>query len=381
MKYNTNNNNKQVPHKDIQFAARCVLLGYLKNREVNKVIDLANQLIKIVKYSGSSEEEIQVALLGVSITAVQCPEVLKNTEIADSACQGLLTVTTSQTASTSLRTTALTMLANSYSMLSGLISNQLGLIRALTLMATSQPPYQSTESDINKVAFRALLAVGEHHLQLFFSYADHILAEAQVPKEDDALALQNCVISAIAQMIKKNPSLFVPCLLKVALLFLKALDPHFPRIREKCMAASAHALKTAVCALPMMAFHQAKQSLAVGDVTGQAIVWDMKTGSKWLVWDAHTAAITCISFSTMGNQIGTFSLREGSLKIWSADMSLLSILSSSNRPRLIATRNTNTENVVVQTNEANFGSSITWVSPHMVELTTHEGNSLQFEFR
>ncbi|KAJ9469223.1 putative WD repeat-containing protein [Diplonema papillatum] len=376
----------KVPLKDIQFAARCALNGVLRLGSNEELSNLVKRLMSTIKHPVSTTEQIHVALLGTAIMAVQCPTILSTSgsEVVGTACRGLLSVATSTAEETNptLRATALALLSDSYAMWAPVNQHPVTLLKVLLAMATTQEPYQNIGSDFAKCAFRAFINVGVHHLNVFFSFADSVLSDIQTPRDDDALPYQNCLLTAIAQMIKKYTQAFVPFLLRVSLLFLKALDPHFPKIRDKCMHTSTNALKVAVATYPMMSFHQAKQSLAVGDVTGQAVVWDMKTATKWFVWDAHQSAVSCIAFSTMGDQMVTFAFKEHAIKVWSADMTLLAILSSSHRPRLIATMDANTKDrSAIPVASDTLQVRINWLSTHAVELVIQNEQPRQFEFR
>ena len=367
----------QDPLRDVQFAARCVLNGTLKLAGPEELKSLIAVLDKATD---------PVSMLGLAVVATQRPAVLEDKEVASKACDRLINLCLCTTLSTNLHVSVLNHLSDTYGIWAPMLSrgasmSPQNLIRALLNMTTSQAPYEGLPNGPARAAFRGLVSCSLHHLAVFLQYADAVLADVQAPKEDETLPLQNCVLHALSHMIKNQPSLFVPHLLRVALLLLKALDPHFPKVRDKCMATSTQALKAAVEAFPMMSFHQAKQSLAVGDVAGQAVVWDMRTGSKWFVWDAHTAAISCIAISTLGDLMATYSMREGTLKIWSTEMPALSILLSTHKPRLIATLETGTSTLVQSSQETLQNTSLQWISPHNIELTTGPGKKSQvFEF-
>ena len=367
----------QDPLRDVQFAARCVLNGILKQVDAEELHHLSRSLL---------EWRDPVAQLGLAVVAAQCNSLLQDTDTGKQAARGLITLATATgNVSTNLQNTALTHLGDSFALWASLLSATPtptfpDLLKVLLLMSTSQDPYTGISQTTSRSAFRALINCGFHHLSLFLQFADGVLTEVQAPKDDDSLPSQNCILHALSQMMKKQAVLFIPNLLRVALLLLKALDPHFIRLRDKCMVTSTQALKTAVEMFPMMSFHQAKQSLAVGDVAGQAVVWDMKTGSKMFVWDAHHNPVTCMAFSTLGDQIATYCAREGALKIWSSEMPLLAILTSTHRPKLLATVDAPPFGANPNSSESLHTIKIMWISPHNVEITFPKGQSNVYEF-
>ena len=329
-----------------------------------------------------------VASLGLAVVASQCTALLQEPTIGQQAAKGLLGLATCAVgeANSNLQNSALNHLGDTFHLWAALLPSThvatfTEALKTLLLLATSQEVYTGTPQSTSRAAFRTLISCGFYHLSQFLQFADSVLTEVQAPKEDDNLPSQNCILHALSQMMKKQPGLFVPHLLRVALLLLKALDPHFIRLRDKCMVTSTQALKTAVEMFPMISFHQAKQSLAVGDVGGQTVVWDMKTGSKMFVWDAHSSQVSCMSFSTLGDMIATYSAKERALKIWSSEMPLLAILTSTHRPKLLAS--IHTPGVHVSNDLAApdvHHMKIDWISPHNIELTTARNQSAMYEF-
>jgi WD40 repeat protein len=130
----------------------------------------------------------------------------------------------------------------------------------------------------------------------------------------------------------KHPDCLIDHLVVITSLLLKVLDPHFPSIRDICLPASTKILRSMVEIFPMVSFHQEKQKLAVGNSEGLVVIYDMRTASKWQLFTAHQAPVSAISFSPNGEQLVTYSPREGTCKVWNTDgSSMLTLLGMSNR--------------------------------------------------
>eukprot|EP01065_Artemidia_motanka_P053628 TRINITY_DN9994_c0_g3_i1.p1 TRINITY_DN9994_c0_g3~~TRINITY_DN9994_c0_g3_i1.p1 ORF type:complete len:1358 (+),score=440.58 TRINITY_DN9994_c0_g3_i1:63-4136(+) len=385
------------PIKDVQFAVRCVLNAVLRYKKPPQLQALTERLFRTARSPSASLDEVHVAMLGVAITTVQCPALVQQgSQTALSACQGLLSIiTASPTAvNSTLMTTALTLLGDSYEVWAQLVPSPIELIKLLFTISTTHEEGggQGVSMELPKAANSTLLTVGAAHLSTFFTFADHVLGDtsmaspvATTGRHDGAAGSAQggsspfrshiCMLLTLNQMIRRHAVAFQPHLLRVASMLLKVLDPHFPSLRDSCMHASTVALRTAVKTFPMVSFHQGRQQLAVGDSTqGQVVVWDMKTASKWLVWEAHQSGTACVSFSTIGDQLGTFGPKEGQLKIWTTEMSMFQVLSSSHRPRSVVQFDLRQGQTRL---EYQFDQAardvlahvrIVWVSPHAVEL-------------
>lgn len=59
----------------------------------------------------------------------------------------------------------------------------------------------------------------------------------------------------------------------------------------------------------MVSFHQRQQKLAVGSIDGMVIIYDMRTASKWQLFEAHRFPIAALSFSPNGDMLCSFSPR------------------------------------------------------------------------
>eukprot|EP01062_Namystynia_karyoxenos_P043375 TRINITY_DN31785_c1_g1_i2.p1 TRINITY_DN31785_c1_g1~~TRINITY_DN31785_c1_g1_i2.p1 ORF type:complete len:1379 (+),score=378.80 TRINITY_DN31785_c1_g1_i2:103-4239(+) len=386
------------PMKDVQFAARCVLNGVLRHRRPAQLQALTQRLFRTARSPSASLEDVHVAFLGVAITTVQCPETVKEgSQTAQAACQGLLSITTAKTSAvnTTLMVTALTLLSDSYEVWAPLVPSPIELIKLLFQISTSSDADAAgtAQEELPNAANRTLLTVGAAHLSTFFAFADQVLGDTSMASQVASPAGRSdgspqgaqgpsapfrthiCMLLTLNHMIKRHAVAFQPHLLRVASMLLKVLDPHFPSLRESCMSASTIALRTAVKTFPMISFHQGRQRLAVGDVTqGQVVVWDMRTASKWLVWEAHSHGTSCVSFSTIGDQLATFGSRECLLKIWSTEMSMFAVLSSSHKPRNVSkfelkdSRGRLLHKPDQSPRDILSHARIVWVSLHAVEL-------------
>lgn len=67
---------------------------------------------------------------------------------------------------------------------------------------------------------------------------------------------------------------------------------------------------------PTVDFHMQTQRLAVGTSEGAIIMYDLKTGTRLYVLEAHKKRPAACSFSPDGRRLVTVSLEEGVVLVW-----------------------------------------------------------------
>ena len=107
-------------------------------------------------------------------------------------------------------------------------------------------------------------------------------------------------------------ALFLPQLLDV---ILKTLTPHTPVVRKSCLDPASEILQILVQILPMVAFSQAKQRIAIGTMDNTIIIYDLKTASYWKILEGHEAPVSAVIFSKNGDSLISYSAQDFTLRV------------------------------------------------------------------
>jgi len=117
-------------------------------------------------------------------------------------------------------------------------------------------------------------------------------------------------------VVKKRPLALSRHLSAVVEVVVKSLDPSKPLTRKGCLHASTTALHELVKRFSTVAFHQKTQRLAVGTPDKVIIIYDLRTATKWRLFEGHTGSISALSFDADGSILASYSMDEPCLKIW-----------------------------------------------------------------
>lgn len=106
---------------------------------------------------------------------------------------------------------------------------------------------------------------------------------------------------------------FLPVILEV---ILKTLNPHSPAIRKIYLDQAGEILQILVLKLPMVAFSQTKQKIAVGTTDSTIMIYDLKTAAFWKCLEGHEGPISAIAFNKTGDILASYSAQDLSVKLW-----------------------------------------------------------------
>ncbi len=141
---------------------------------------------------------------------------------------------------------------------------------------------------------------------------------------------------------------YVSSLVEVA---MGVIDPQRPSVRKQCLAVCQKLLAEILKRFPMCAFHPPSQRFAVGthallgneavgtaaaadgrhhhhhhggsngDTTGSTVkngitVYDLRTASKWRIFDGHESPVCCLSFSPSGDTLVSYSATDARVRTW-----------------------------------------------------------------
>ena len=129
--------------------------------------------------------------------------------------------------------------------------------------------------------FSALLSVGMLETHAFCHAMGALAVHMEAAHADRVMA-----VSALISLVKARGSSLEAELPIVVEAVMKPLDPSVPSLREGLLAASTTALRELVKRYPMMTFHQETQRLAVGTSDGVVLIYDLRTATKWRIFQA-----------------------------------------------------------------------------------------------
>ena len=106
---------------------------------------------------------------------------------------------------------------------------------------------------------------------------------------------------------------FLPAVIGLIMVILSSTNKE---LKACCMDNSKRLLSCLILHYPMMAFHQNSQKLAVGADDGKIYIYDMASGNIWKNLNAHSKALTALTFDSTGNIIVSYSAQENLVKCW-----------------------------------------------------------------
>mmetsp|Transcript_19687 Transcript_19687/g.19715 ORF Transcript_19687/g.19715 Transcript_19687/m.19715 type:complete len:148 (-) Transcript_19687:180-623(-) len=124
----------------------------------------------------------------------------------------------------------------------------------------------------------------------------------------------SCLI-ALQVLINKRYEEIPVYMTYIVELVLKTLDPHNVQIRKLCIEKAGEVLQQMVLKLPMVAFSQEKQRLAVGTLSNLIVIYDLKTATRLKILEGHDGPICAVHFSKCGTRLVSYSSDDQSLRI------------------------------------------------------------------
>ncbi|EFC48976.1 WD-40 repeat-containing protein [Naegleria gruberi] len=341
--------------KDVQQAARSVMYSVLQRMEPVQHKLLAEKLANMIIESSNKTSSKQINtqrqnfVVALALLAYRVPRAVDG-RIATLTAMELIDILEKGGPQHS---TAITLLGDAYSIWKFYIPDPMGFCRQLFQISlpalTSQvPSSNSSAAEISQLAIDSLQAfvnMASADTPLYIDFITNIISNAQ----QTSTTTLNAAISSLFPVMQRHPKCLMDHLVVLTSLLLKVLDPHFPAIRDICMANSTNILRFMVEIYPMVSFHQEKQKLAVGSINdGTVCIYDMRTASKWQLFEAHqkqpqkqsqkgqpSASLDALSFSPNGQYLCSFSAAEKTCKVWNTDAgsggTILQLLGVTNR--------------------------------------------------
>ena len=153
----------------------------------------------------------------------------------------------------------------------------------------------------------SLLSICGSSPKIVFSvlFNDYLLSKSFEDKKSGLIFLQS--------VVRQYPEMLTSYLVTAVDAVIKTLDPHF---REKLQSQVTSTLYDLVHTYSCIAFEKVTQKLAVGSLTGQIVLYDLRNASKLMVCEGHLHPVTSCRFSPNGKMLASFSLEEGIVRFW-----------------------------------------------------------------
>eukprot|EP00759_Apiculatamorpha_spiralis_P048893 PhF_6_TR44144/c0_g1_i2/m.67506 len=326
-------------NRDLQFAARCTASTVLRNYTKEELDALSLYLER----TPGDHIAIAIAVLilhtlntetGDAVKPPRCPGYQVERRLQSIGYKGLLSIVKRSLTDDTLRTsglnsTALTLFGDAFPVWSNLIP-EISEFYQLGFDVISTGEDNETNSS---AALRMLAIAGAINASSFLQFLEERVGDnvstTTAEKEKEVIRCRKTALQVLQAAVKKSPVKFQSHVFRLMAIITKVLHPHFPKYRDACMQVSSQFLKSVLAQYPSMSFHQQQQRLLGGDTNGQVLIYDMRTASKWVVWMAHTAAVTCASFSTVGDEIATYCQKTNEIKVWRCESSSFGMLEPS----------------------------------------------------
>lgn len=204
-------------------------------------------------------------------------------------------------------------------------TNDVAVLKLLFTLAYSRKPTNVVSASLAKSAKQSMVLIAECVPAIFVSVlTTDLMVSKLVPDRVGALKLLSLVI-------KKRPQVLTLHIPKIVQSVVDLLDPNIPHMRDSLLPQTTITLHDLVSTYPSITFHAGSQRLAVGTADGCAIVYDLKTATRWQVLEGHFGPVTAVSFSKEGTHLLTFSTVDSTVRIWQTSSSFFGVLGSSSR--------------------------------------------------
>ncbi|TPX62514.1 hypothetical protein PhCBS80983_g00232 [Powellomyces hirtus] len=315
----------QDPVADVQIAARTLFSATLQRMSAEEkaaAIEYWRAHLPVVTKHNSKLNMRAVLILGI-IGSIQ-PELL-DTRVCKDVAESLDQLLREETPRNVYRIAAVELLGSGFPLWEPHI-NGTAVLRTLIAFsglatpnlpgsAGSAPPPNAppvpTASPAVMVASRlAIVQIASCNAALFISTLTMDLMHSKSASERAGS------LKLLGMFIAKKPLVLLPHLGRVVEAIVKCLDPNLPHLRDALQGIVTVNFAELVKRYPNVAFHHASQRLAVGTMEGVGNVYDVRIAAKVQIMEGHTKSITAVSFSPDGKLLASFSIEEGTVRIW-----------------------------------------------------------------
>lgn len=143
----------------------------------------------------------------------------------------------------------------------------------------------------------------------------HVMGKA-ARRLDLGASYASSALLVLVAFIHRSAAKVLPLLPRFTEAVLRCLEPSDPSLRRQSLLAVTSALHELVQTYPMVAFHQPSQKFAVGTGEGIVIVYDLRTATKWRIFEGHTGSVSALAFSRDGDRLSSYCSRDCTLRLW-----------------------------------------------------------------
>lgn len=172
---------------------------------------------------------------------------------------------------------------------------------------------------------------------------------------------KNGYLKLISLLIRHNPLILYKNLPPLVESIVKSLDPNIADMRDTVLQTATNVLHELVKRFPSIAFHGGSQKLAIGTLEGAAIIYDLRTATRWhilevlesfkncsnfvftnffsfwkrwliiiiIIFQGHIKPVTALKFSNDGRIIVSCSLEEGVVNVWNPNPGIFGMIAGS----------------------------------------------------
>ncbi|KAJ3334779.1 hypothetical protein HDU93_007254, partial [Gonapodya sp. JEL0774] len=191
-------------------------------------------------------------------------------------------------------------------------------------------------------------------------------------------------LKVLTFIVTKRPTVIYYHLGKILEVVVKLLDPNIPNMRDNLLSTVTLTLQEIVKMYPSVTFQSATQRLAVGDLNGEIVLYDLKTGAPWQILEGTPKAVTIVSFSPDGKTVCSYSAEDATIRFWQPTSNLLGMMFggrnvSAVKPmrsyRVVFGKDGDPQPPAPSPAQAIEGVRLNWLSERSVKLTGHKGHT------
>ncbi|KAI8919270.1 hypothetical protein DFJ77DRAFT_427879 [Powellomyces hirtus] len=315
----------QDPVADVQIAARTLFSATLQRMSAEEkaaAIEYWRAHLPVVTKHNSKLNMRAVLILGI-IGSIQ-PELL-DTRVCKDVAESLDQLLREETPRNVYRIAAVELLGSGFPLWEPHINGTavLRTLIAFSGLATpnlpgsagsapppNAPPVPTASPAVMVASRQAIVQIASCNAALFISTLTMDLMHSKSASERAGS------LKLLGMFIAKKPLVLLPHLGRVVEAIVKCLDPNLPHLRDALQGIVTVNFAELVKRYPNVAFHHASQRLAVGTMEGVGNVYDVRIAAKVQIMEGHTKSITAVSFSPDGKLLASFSIEEGTVRIW-----------------------------------------------------------------
>jgi len=346
----------QDPVADVQQAARSLILASLVRMTKEQKIEIVDYWIPLLPYGNSPKKSKNISAIILGIIGAELPDHLSPPN-RQKVARSLISLMSDESLDI-IRVSTADLIGKGYVCWKG-NTNDTAVIKLLFSHAFPKKQTTPLLTALTKTSKQSLILIADCVPQTFVQVltTDMMTSKAS----SDRIG----ALKLISLIIKKRPlvlSLFLP---KIVQSIIDLLDPSVPQMRESLLTQTTATLHDLVMSYPSIGFHGNSQKLAVGTNDGGVVIYDLKTATKWLVFEGHIGPVSAVSFSKEGSLLLSFSTVDLQIRIWQTTSSFLGIFGSNSGKCLKAIKVPQFNKSPVTTIES---VRFEWLSPKRVVL-------------